>query len=379
MTDKDLDALREKQHQALRDPQQVVSSSFAEAGVVHASFEHHADDAFVKLLAKLKVTLFITREYENLVVALTVEKGKLIQTALPLPHPSGIAADRENGLLYIAATRNPNYILEMKAATDKVSKKSFMLSARQKFYPGAYYFHDLAFIGKQLYANSVGQNGIVKVDMNTASADPVCWTPDSIGKRTERNHIQLNSIAAGKTLKASFFSASAAKPIKQKPGELDFPVDKKGVIFSGKTGMVCGKGLTRPHSAKIIDGKVWVNNSGYGETGHLQKGIFVPVSKQSGWTRGLCAIGHVAFIGISRILPRFAHYAPGVDPTKAYCGLVAIDIRDGKTLGKLVWPSGNQVFGIDYLSNQQTKGFLFDTAEATSEEQKALFYSTRLS
>jgi hypothetical protein len=214
--------------------------------------------------------------------------------------------------------------------------------------------------------------------MDTATSDPVCWTPASIGKRTERNHIQLNSIAAGKTLKDSFFSASAAKPIKQKPGELDFPVDKKGVIFSGKTGAVSGIGLTRPHSAKLINGRVWVNNSGYGETGYIQNSIFVPVSKQSGWTRGLCAVNNVAFVGVSKILPRFAHYAPGVDPSKAFCGIVAIDLRNGKTIGKMVWPNGNQVFGIDYLQSKQTKGFMFSTTNPSSDEQKDLFYRTRL-
>lgn len=376
MDHNELEALRDRQNRSLRDPQQIISASFSDAGIIKDSLKHKASKSFIDLLESLKVTLFVTREYENLVVALTAANGKLTQTALPLPHPSGIAADRKKGLLYIAATRNPNYILEMKAVKDKVSKTSFLLPARQKYYPGAYYFHDLAFIGGDLYANSVGQNGVVKVNMDTAASDPVCWTPTSIGKRTDRNHIQLNSIAAGKTLKDSFFSASAAKPIKQKPGAIDFPVNKTGVVFSGKTGTVYGKGLTRPHSAKIIAGKVWVNNSGYGETGYIEKGNFVPVSKQTGWTRGLCAIDNIAFVGVSSILPRFAHYAPGLDPSKAFCGLVAIDIRTGNTLGKLIWPSGNQVFGIDYLNTAQSKGFIYQDTTLSNEEQKALIYRT---
>jgi uncharacterized protein (TIGR03032 family) len=377
MDQNELTALRDRQNQSLRDPQQVISSSFSEAGIVKESLKLKANKSFIALLEALKITLFVTREYENMVVALTAAHGTLTQTILPLPHPSGIAADRKNGLLYIASTRNPNYILEMIAVKDNASKTSFMLPARQKYYPGAYYFHDLAFIGDKLYANSVGQNGVVEVTMDCTAADPVCWTPASIGKRTERNHIQLNSIAAGKTLKDSFFSASAAKPIKQKPGEIDFPVDKKGVIFSGATGEVICTGLTRPHSAKMINRKLWVNNSGYGEVGFVQNSIFAPVSKQDGWTRGLCAIKGIAFVGISRILPRFAHYAPGVDANKAYCGLVAIDLKTGKTCGKLEWPCGNQVFGIDYLNSEQTKGFMFENTAPSNDDQKNLFYRTR--
>ena len=49
------------------------------------------------------------------------------------------------------------------------------------------------------------------------------------------NYIQLNSIAAGRTVEESFFSASADAITPRRPGHRDYPVDGRGVVFSGAT------------------------------------------------------------------------------------------------------------------------------------------------
>src|SRR5262249_28523740 len=136
-----------------------------------------------------------------------------------------------------------------------------------------------------------------------------------------QNYIQLNSIAAGPDLLSSYFSASSDKISTRRPGHRNYPVDKRGVIFSGITREVVARGLTRPHSARLRQSVLWVDNSGYGQLCYIEDGRAYPVITLPGWTRGLCLIGDVAWVGTSRVLPRFRQYAPGLEVDSSQCGI----------------------------------------------------------
>ena len=43
----------------------------------------------------------------------------------------------------------------------------------------------------------------------------------------------------------------------------------------------------------------------------VMDGSFVPVVRLRGWTRGVALTDGVAFVGTSRVIPRFHRYAPG--------------------------------------------------------------------
>ena len=76
------------------------------------------------------------------------------------------------------------------------------------------------------------------------------WWPRCIetetGLATDRNYLQLNSIAAGPTVESSFFSASTDRLSARRPGHRNFAVDKRGVIFSGATREPVVRGLDAP-------------------------------------------------------------------------------------------------------------------------------------
>ena len=132
------------------------------------------------------------------------------------------------------------------------------------FFPGSLYMHDLAVIGSNLFANAVGHNAITRLGMDGRFER--VWWPQCVERNGDPdftcNYIQLNSIAAGPTLRSSYFSASSASIGRYRPGHLSYPVDKRGVIFSGKTREPVCTGLTRPHSARLRGRDVWVANSG---------------------------------------------------------------------------------------------------------------------
>ncbi|MGZ3864203.1 MAG: DUF4915 domain-containing protein [Bacteroidia bacterium] len=377
--------LWDRQHKALRRPEQLFGATYSESGITEDSLKFTSEKAFNALLKKLGVTLIVSREYENLLISLSEKKGKLEQTFFHLPHPSGLIADRKKKLLYVAATRNPNQIVEfrlsktnIKRLTVKNSVTKQLIPNRVKVYPGEYYFHDLALCNGELYANSVGMNSIIKVDIANPETEKPVWWPKCIERKgkpdTRANYIQLNSIAMGRTLNDSYFSASGIKMSSIRPGDLDYPVDKMGVIFSGKTRDPIGFGLTRPHSARLYKGKIWVANSGYGEVGLMKNGKYTTAFKLKGWTRGLCFIGDHLFVGVSRVLPRFKAYAPGIDSVNQICSVVAIDLKQNKIVGEVKFPYGNQIFAIDYFLSRECTGFPFHSLK----ESAANIFSTSI-
>jgi hypothetical protein len=89
-------------------------------------------------------------------------------------------------------------------------------------------------------------------------------------------------------------------------------------------------------------------------------------------------IQDVAFVATSRVIPKFARYAPGLKPATSCCAVHAVSTRTGALLGSLEWPHGNQVFAIDWISAAATYGFLFQ-AGSRGRKQTVAFYYTYVS
>lgn len=384
-----LDALWAHHHAELRDPAQIVSQWQGADEVDRGLLRHETRGKWWETLAAAGITLIVSREYEHLLMALSAGRRGPEVTFLRMPHPSGLAVDRGRGILHVASTRNPNQVFDCAPVTGLLPRSDVasravrgapLIPFRSRCYPGSLYLHDLAILGGRLFGNAVGHNAVVSLDPDGGYER--VWWPRCIESRGApvfgRNHLQLNSIAAGATLRQSYFSASAETISSRRPGHRNFPVERRGVVFSGRTREPVVRGLTRPHSARLHERRLWVLNSGYGEFG-TARGQFEPVARLPGWTRGLCFHGQVAFVGTSRVLPRFRAYAPGLDVDASTCGVHAVDIRTGRVLGSLSWPRGNQVFAVEWLPRTLSAGFPFDVrATRAGARLHDLFYAFEL-
>jgi uncharacterized protein (TIGR03032 family) len=326
---------------------------------------HSVRGAWWETLARLGGTLLVTREYEHLIVGLSVVSGRPSVSYMPMPHPSGLSVNADAGVVYVASTRNPNIVFDLMPAGSRPTRHPVrpLVPVRARFFPGRLYTHDLAHIGGRLYATAVGLNAVVALH-ECGGYEPVWW-PKSVERgglpRMDRNYLQLNGIGAGDALATSFFCASTWRPSSRRPGHLNFKVDRQGVVFSGETREPMASGLTRPHSVRLHRDRIWVDNSGYGQLGFVRGGRFEPVVELPGWTRGLCFRGDVAFVATSRVLHRFRHYAPGVDPARARCGVHAVSVKSGRVLGSLFWPDGDQVFAVEWLPPELSDALPFGT------------------
>jgi uncharacterized protein (TIGR03032 family) len=382
-----LEKIFEAQGNAARNPIDIISNSAESLEITSKSLKFEADEKFKSKLNELGISLIISREYENLVLSISPTQNGISQSFFPLAHPSGIAYNQNEKSLIIASTRNPNRIIEFKKNSDYLSRlenkftpesKDYLIPIRSKNYPGAYYFHDLDFIDNQLYANSVGQNGIVKINLNSADIEDVFWQPNiKSADLNSANFIQLNSIAKGKTFEDSFFSASTENAGNLRPGHKNFKVDNQGVIFSAKSGKVIAKGLTRPHSARQYNNELYVLNSGYGEFGIIKNQKFHSLKKFDAWTRGLFFYENYAFIGLSRVLPKFIQYAPGIKQKKQECAIEIINLNTLKSEGKIKFPNGNQIFQIIGIQDDKIK-FPYSKIRENKNLIKSIFYKFKI-
>jgi hypothetical protein len=97
------------------------------------------------------------------------------------------------------------------------------------------------------------------------------------------------------------------------------------------------------------------------------------VATLPGWTRGLCVAGDIIFVGVSRVLPRFKQYAPGLADTKEHCGIYAINLKTNKIVGSIEFPYGNQIFAIESVSAKITTGFPYHDVHDNPDEEKNTF------
>jgi uncharacterized protein (TIGR03032 family) len=379
----------DQHHRAWRAPEQAVTCWRDAADIDPRLLRGRAYGSWWETIGALALTVLVSREYEHLLLALTMSARGPRVSFMPLPHPSGIAVDRRKGRVFVASTRNPNQVYQLEPAASLLSRRDVprhapavsrrpLVPVASRIHPGCLYIHDLAMVGGTLHANAVGQNAVVRLDGGGAAP---AWWPASIERRgvpdMTRNYLQLNSIAAGPTLRRSYFSASAASIGRRRPGDPLFPVKGRGVIFSGETRDVVTRGLTRPHSARIYRRSLWVANSGYGEIrrADLTEPTSTPVVAARGWTRGLAFAGGIGLFGTSRVIPRFRAYAPGLDVDRSVCGVHAFDIASGRVLGGYEWPAGNQIFAVDWVDAAWTDGLPFAAGARNRAAETALFYT----
>jgi uncharacterized protein (TIGR03032 family) len=371
-----------------RRPEQVIAH-WADADSVDPSLlATRVRGDWWDLLRQLGITLVVSREYEHIVAGAGIYEGKPRLSFLPLPHPSGIAVEPGGESLVVASTRNPNQLFRLEPVVEPgerhgdglesaTVRHGALMPVHSRVLPGNLYLHDLAFIGDDLHGNAVGQNAIVRI--KEGRPQERLWWPACIdssdGPHFERNYLQLNSIAAGTSLESSYFTASTDRIGRRRPGHLNFPVDHRGVVFSGSTREPVVRGLTRPHSARLHCERLWLDNSGYGEVGFAHTGALEVVSRLPGWTRGLCFVDDLAFVGTSRVIPEYQEYAPGVDLDSSVCGVHALDTKTGRVVASLLWPAGNQIFAVEAVPAALSSGLPFVAGHRAPARERRLFYS----
>ncbi len=113
-----------------------------------------------------------------------------------------------------------------------------------------------------------------------------------------------------------------------------------GVVVDVASGDIVAEGLSMPHSPRLLDGRLWLLNSGTGEFGWIdtQSGQFNAIAFCPGYARGLAFCGRYAIVGLSRTRANRTFQDLVLDDALvrhnevARTGLLVIDTQSGDTV-----------------------------------------------
>jgi uncharacterized protein (TIGR03032 family) len=351
----------------------ATSADVTAAGFDYAALAFEETGDFFGLLQQSDYSLAVTREYEHFLLTLDGTPDGPLQSPFPLPHPSGFWFDRESRELVVSSTRTPNMLIwfapfdptrhgaeVVPADFDPPAEDTLFLPQKARYLPGTLYLHDVVKLAGAVYATATGHNFLARLTLDSGW-ERVWWPAvvDGLGPEAfNQNYLQLNSMAVGESLASSFFTAFSDLTSGAKPWKDGYGPRGKGVVFSAATREALYRGLTCPHSARFHDGRLWLCDSGFGSVGYIDdfashdigRTRYVEVAKAPGFTRGLAFAGDVMFVGLSKVIPKYEPYAPGLTPEQTRCGIWAFRASTGEFLASLSWPQGYQIYDIQVLA-----------------------------
>lgn len=162
------------------------------------------------------------------------------------------------------------------------------------------------------------------------------WQPPFVSALMPEDRCHLNGFAlqGGRMHFATCFACSDAFR-----GYRDQPLDA-GVVLDVATGRPVLEGLIKPHSPRLIEGALYVLNSGAGEVLRLAAPGQSPLvlARLDGFTRGLAVVGDVLLVGLSSLRGTALGLDLPVSEQSHQAGIVALDRHSGAVLGRLDLP-----------------------------------------
>lgn len=178
------------------------------------------------------------------------------------------------------------------------------------------------------------------------------WRPPFISLPMPEDRCHLNGLAlAGNTLKyvTAFGPFNVAGGWRSKQ-------DFHGVLIDAADGRCVAEGLSVPHSPRIIDGKVYFCESGYGTLVRINPddGQREVVCELPGLTRGVDAHGGIAFVGMSS--QRKSASLPTLPLLVRHealtAGIAAVDLASGEVLGMVrIQNAGREILDVKIIPN----------------------------
>jgi uncharacterized protein (TIGR03032 family) len=157
------------------------------------------------------------------------------------------------------------------------------------------------------------------------------WTPGFITAVAAEDRCHLNGVAV-RDGQVRYVSALGRT---DEPGGWRQGKGTSGVVIDVADGEVIAEGLAMPHSPRFYDGHLWVLESGKGTLARVDPatGTSETVAVLPGFTRGLAFSGRTAWVGLSQVRDTVFRGLPVTSQADRACGVWALDIDSGETLG----------------------------------------------
>ena len=314
---------------------------------------YRATRSFLELLLRLHCTLVVSVYTASRLVLISAAEGALEIRAHELLRPMGIAvsgaASRRRRLAVSSAFSTLVFSEMPQLAADFASAERPCDSV---FLPRACYFtgdidgHDLAWRGDELLVANTRFSCVARVG-DRFGFEPL-WRPGVVTALEPEDRCHLNGIACtqdGLAYVTALGLSDSARGWSEKRAS-------GGALIEAGSGETLIDGLSVPHSPRLIEGRLFVCESGQGrilEVDARARAARV-LAVLPGFTRGLDALGAVLFVGLSKLRHDGDAKLPlGARADSLLCGVAAVERDTGTLLGWLALDDFDEVFEVRVL------------------------------
>lgn len=316
----------------------------------------------------LNATLLISTYQAGRVIAIGSNNGeKLTQIPFSFKKPMGIALQDEKMAI---ATLDEIQFLSAKGDIHK--RKRTNVKAFDRFYiHRATYntnrldIHDIEFGKGSLWGINTAFSCLCKFDVNYSFVPK--WQPNFITELVPEDRCHLNGLAMVDDI-PKYVTALSQTNVKEGWRE---NIMGSGVLMEVPSGEIILENLAMPHSPRMIDGDLYVLESGSGKLLKVN-----PETKSSEviyefnrFIRGLAHKDGILFIGASKIRETSKTFN-GLDVKKnsKHAGVIVFDLRNRSIIGTLDYINTvDEIFDVQILENCNKPALIGQTDDRIKE------------
>jgi uncharacterized protein (TIGR03032 family) len=317
------------------------------------------------LLQSLHVSLVVSTYQAGKLILVREDQGQLNTHFRHLASPMGVAFDPEAGALAVGTRHQLWTFRDHPRVTDKLDppgKHDAVFLPRSIHFTGDIRIHEIAWIGQEVWAVNTRFSCLCTFDRDSSFVPR--WRPPFVSAYAAEDRCHLNGMAVkdGRVRLVTFLAQTDT------PGGWREHKKDGGCLWDVVDDRLLVGGVCMPHSPRYHDGRIWILESGIGALSTVDEatGTTQEVIRLPGFTRGLCFVGHYAFVGLSQIRESaiFGGIPIAENGQERCCGVWVVDIRTGTIVAFVRFEGAVQeIFAVEVLPDIRLPELLNEPGE----------------
>jgi len=319
------------------DGVKTVNNNTSHHAHANDTMEMHVSRGFPAWFLDQKISLAISTYQAGKIMMLGFNsKGDLNLVERSISRCMGLAIDEHAQNLYVAGHYNIMRFVNAIPDGQSTPDHDRIFVPQATFTTGDIDTHDMAVTknGELIFANTAF-SCLATLSL-THSFVPV-WRPSFITNLLPEDRCHLNGFCLNEDGEPGYVTAVAETDMAG--AWRDNRIDG-GIVIDVQKNEVIARGLSMPHSPRVHNGKLYVQNAGTGHFGEIDRrtGKFEPIALLPGFLRGMAFSGHYALVGVSKKRKDRSFQGLALDDNLAEnkmqpkCGIYVIDLTTGANM-----------------------------------------------
>jgi uncharacterized protein (TIGR03032 family) len=300
-----------------------------------------------ELLDRLRVSVLISTYQTGHLVVVSARQGRLVVTFHQFDRAMGIAV--KPGTIAVCTRKQVWFLRAAADIAAKLEPRGYhdaCYLTRTAHFTDDIQAHECAWVGPEFWVVNTLFSCLAALHPTYSFAPR--WQPPFVSALRPEDRCHLNGLAVVDG-RPAYVTALA---------ESDSPQGWRAVKPTGgclievPSARVVVRGLSLPHSPRVVGDQVYFLHSGLGrvDVADPANGQTRPVAELPGVARGLAIHGGHAFIGLSKARPSLEGVPVVARREALKCGLWVVDLQSGSAVAHLEFRSGvDEVFDIQVL------------------------------